>query len=346
MKLSTAIFSAIGLLGGAAIATMSPANLQDTSNALARQAFDVKDLVVTISATQSAALMKDVFDEMDDLYETVLANIQLVIGSAALTEESQDVQLVYEAYSYLVQGMFELMDTLGSSATNFIAADEQNEFRVPASIREVGGVIDAWMFNMIGLFPSNTSYADEAANQKNQVDSHFRHSIAAYHLATAKTSNPYGNITNIVSLDGLTTNNSTEPGFLTTESSNDDGTSGNAGSSDTDGNTNNVGNANDGNSNGDGKSNNAGKSSNTDSPNNAGTSNEDGNSYNGRTSESDGTANDDETSQNVGTSKDSTISSSDDTRSQSIGTSSNTGTGNNPEECTQVEKKIITRTRK
>ncbi|EOD47687.1 hypothetical protein UCRNP2_5567 [Neofusicoccum parvum UCRNP2] len=265
--------------------------------------------------------MMDVFDEMDDLYETVLANIQLVIGSAALTEESQDVQLVYEAYSY-------------------------NEFRVPASIREVGGVIDAWMFNMIGLFPSNTSYADEAANQKNQVDSHFRRSIAAYHLATAKNSNPYGNITNIVSLDGLTTNNSTEPDFLTTESSDDNGTSGNAGSSDTDGNPSNVGNANEGNSNGDGKSNNADKSSNTDSPNNAGTSNEDGNSYNGRTSESDGTANNDETSQNVGTSKDSTISSSDDTRSQSVGTFSNTGTGNNPEECMQVEKKIITRTRK
>lgn len=38
---------------------------------------------------------------MDDLYDTVLANIQLVVGSAALTEESQDVQLVYEAYSYV-----------------------------------------------------------------------------------------------------------------------------------------------------------------------------------------------------------------------------------------------------
>lgn len=44
---------------------------------------------------------QDVFEEMDDLYDTVLANIQLVVGSAALTEESQDVQLVYEAYSYV-----------------------------------------------------------------------------------------------------------------------------------------------------------------------------------------------------------------------------------------------------
>lgn len=99
--------------------------------------------------------------------------------------------------------MFELMDALGSSATNFVAIDDQNEFRVPATIREVGGVIDAWMFNMIGLFPSNSSYSDQAANQKNQVDSHFRRGIAAYHLATAKTDSPYGNLTSIVSLDAL-----------------------------------------------------------------------------------------------------------------------------------------------
>lgn len=38
---------------------------------------------------------------MDDLYDTVLANIQLIIGSAALTETSEDTQLVYEAYSYV-----------------------------------------------------------------------------------------------------------------------------------------------------------------------------------------------------------------------------------------------------
>lgn len=38
---------------------------------------------------------------MDDLYDTTLANIQLVIGSATLSEDSEDVQLVYEAYSYV-----------------------------------------------------------------------------------------------------------------------------------------------------------------------------------------------------------------------------------------------------
>ncbi|KAL1649601.1 hypothetical protein SLS58_001658 [Diplodia intermedia] len=202
MKYSAPIIALFGVLGGVS-ATMSPANMQDTGNSLARQAFDIKDLVLQIDSTKNAGPMQDVFEEMDDLYDTVLANIQLIIGSATLSEASEDVQLVYEAYSYLCQGMFELMDALASSADNFVAMDTQNEFRVPASIREVGGVVDAWMFNMIGLFPSNSSYADQSANQKNQVDSHFRRSIAAYHLATAKTASPYGNITSIVSLDAL-----------------------------------------------------------------------------------------------------------------------------------------------
>ncbi|OJD39039.1 uncharacterized protein BKCO1_3000213 [Diplodia corticola] len=204
MKFATTVATTIGLIGGAAFATMSPANLQDTGNSLARQAFDIKDLVVAINSTMNSGPMQDVFEEIDDMYEAVLSNIALTIGSKTLTEESQDVQLVYEAYSYLAQSMFELMDALGSSATNFISMDTQNEFRVPASVREVGGVVDAWMFNMIGLFPANSSYSDQAANQKNQVDSHFRRAIAAYHLATAKTETPYGNITNIVSTDALT----------------------------------------------------------------------------------------------------------------------------------------------
>lgn len=137
--------------------------------------------------------------------------------------------------------MFELMDALAGSADNFVAMDDQNEFRVPASIREVGGVVDAWMFNMIGLFPSNSSYSDQAANQKNQVDSHFRRAIASYHLATAKTDSPYGNITNIVSTDALTMDNSTDSGDVTSDASkNDAGSSGNAGTSDNAGTSNTV----------------------------------------------------------------------------------------------------------
>ncbi|KAK7728103.1 hypothetical protein SLS57_002573 [Botryosphaeria dothidea] len=293
MKPGIVIVPAVGLLAGAVMATMTPANLQDTANSLAFQAFDAKDLVLTINSTLNAGPMQDVFEEMDDLYTTVLANIQLVVGSKTLTKDSEDVQLVYEAYSYLVQGMFELMDALGGSATNFVALDKQNEFRVPAAIREVGGVIDAWMFNMISLFPSNSSYADQAANQKNQVDSHFRRSIAAYHLATAKTGTPYGNITNIVSGDALNMDNPTESGDA-------------------------------------------------DTPTNSGTS--DG--VNVATSQSTGTSltaskptgvpRDNGNTQGAGANQ------SDDTPNN-VGTSNGSSTDSNPEDCTTVEKVVVTR---
>lgn len=58
MKYFAPIFSAFGLLGGVALATMSPANLQDTANSLARQAFDAKDLVLQISSTMNSGPMQ------------------------------------------------------------------------------------------------------------------------------------------------------------------------------------------------------------------------------------------------------------------------------------------------
>jgi hypothetical protein len=50
-------------------------------------------------------------------------------------------------------------------------------------------------FNVVAIFPSNTSFAFQTANQKNQVDTHFKQAIAAIHLATAKTPAPYSNTT-------------------------------------------------------------------------------------------------------------------------------------------------------
>lgn len=58
MKYAAAIISAFGLLGGLTFATMSPANLQDTANSLARQAFDVKDLVLQINTSKNAGPMQ------------------------------------------------------------------------------------------------------------------------------------------------------------------------------------------------------------------------------------------------------------------------------------------------
>lgn len=58
MKFSAAVIPAIGLIGSAVLATMSPANLQDTGNSLARQAFDIKDLVLAINSTMNSGPMQ------------------------------------------------------------------------------------------------------------------------------------------------------------------------------------------------------------------------------------------------------------------------------------------------
>lgn len=58
MKPGIVIVPAVGLLAGAVMATMTPANLQDTANSLAFQAFDAKDLVLTINSTLNAGPMQ------------------------------------------------------------------------------------------------------------------------------------------------------------------------------------------------------------------------------------------------------------------------------------------------
>lgn len=63
MKYAASIISAFGLLGGVAFATMSPANLQDTANSLARQAFDVKDLVLQINTSKNSGPMQVCLEE-------------------------------------------------------------------------------------------------------------------------------------------------------------------------------------------------------------------------------------------------------------------------------------------
>ncbi|KAF1816363.1 hypothetical protein P152DRAFT_446027 [Eremomyces bilateralis CBS 781.70] len=196
MRFSTVFAPFIALtvtvLGPFAFATMQPLDMQNSGNSLARMAFDLKDLIATINESQNGGAMSDVFDEFDDIFDSVLSNISLLTGTAVVTDPL-DVQLVYEAYSNFVQGVFELMDGVADSAPTFIQLDKQNEFRIPAAVRELSGVVDAYLFNMIGIFPSNSSYAYQSANQKSQVDTHLRRAVHSYHLATARTPTPYSN---------------------------------------------------------------------------------------------------------------------------------------------------------
>jgi len=176
------------------IATMQPNDMRNAAISLARMSFDLKDLIMQMNVSQHAGNMQDMYDEFDDLFDSTLSSIQLLPGSAVIPTQP-DQQAVYEAYSYFVQGLFELMDALASSASTFTRLDKQSEFRVPATVRQLGGVVDAYLFNMIAVFPANTSYEAQASNQKTQVDTHIRRAVHAFHLATAQSPAPYSNVT-------------------------------------------------------------------------------------------------------------------------------------------------------
>ncbi|KAK4196007.1 hypothetical protein QBC40DRAFT_314715, partial [Triangularia verruculosa] len=136
----------------------------------------------------------DILDEFNDISDSCLSNISVMIRSSVVTDQA-DQQLIYEAYSNFVQGLFELMDSVTESAPVLIVLDKQAEFRIPAAVREVAGVVDALLYQLMAIFPTNTSYSSQTANQKTQVDTHFRQAVHAFHLATANTGSPYSNTT-------------------------------------------------------------------------------------------------------------------------------------------------------
>ena len=158
------------------------------------QTFGIKNLVLTITQTANPAGLDDAFSEFDDLFQAVLSNIALMGNTSPLTDPSQQ-QLVYESYSNFVQSLFELMDALGSGANTWVNLNAHNQFMVPAAVRALGGAVDAYFFTMISFWPPATAYVPGASNQKAQVDTHFDSAVHAFHLATAKSSEPYSNTT-------------------------------------------------------------------------------------------------------------------------------------------------------
>ncbi|KAK3349033.1 hypothetical protein B0T25DRAFT_591563 [Lasiosphaeria hispida] len=119
-----------------------------------------------------------------------------MIRSSVVTTPG-DQQYLYESYSYFVQGLFELMDAVTESAPTLIQLDKQAEFRIPAAIHEVAVVVDALLFQVMAVFPDDTTYSQQTANQKSQVDTHFRQAVHGFHIATANTGTPYSNTTSI-----------------------------------------------------------------------------------------------------------------------------------------------------
>ncbi|KAK3385700.1 hypothetical protein B0H63DRAFT_523023 [Podospora didyma] len=175
---------------------MSASDISLACNSLARMAFDLKDLVNTVATKRNPGPFQDILDEFNDISDSCLSNISVMIRSAVVTTPA-DQQLIYEAYSNFIQGLFELTDAVTNSAPTLIAIEKQAEFRVPSAVREVAGVVDALLFQIMAVFPSDTPYSQQAANQKSQVDTHFRQTVHAFHIATANTGSPYSNTTTV-----------------------------------------------------------------------------------------------------------------------------------------------------
>ncbi|KAK4160873.1 hypothetical protein QBC43DRAFT_324781 [Cladorrhinum sp. PSN259] len=173
---------------------MTASEITFACNSLARMAFDLKDLVNVVAIKRNPGPFQDILDEFNDISDSCLSNISVMIRSSVVTDQG-DQQLIYEAYSNFVQGLFELMDSVTEYASVLIVLDKQAEFRVPAAVREIAGVVDALLFQVIAVFPVNTSYSSQTANQKSQVDTHFRQAVHSFHLATANTGSPYSNTT-------------------------------------------------------------------------------------------------------------------------------------------------------
>jgi hypothetical protein len=98
------------------------------------------------------------------------------------------------------------MDALSSSAAQLKSINQTTKNKVPSEIRILQTAVDvsfvinsllrpehiadkmltphkAYFYNIIGLFPANSSYNAQANNQKSQVDTHCFQAIWAFDLA-------------------------------------------------------------------------------------------------------------------------------------------------------------------
>lgn len=82
---------------------MTPTDLENSMNALATSSFALKDLINAINASKNPGALQDVFEEFDDIFDTLLADIGLLPGTPVLSGVGTDQQLVFEAYSNVRQ---------------------------------------------------------------------------------------------------------------------------------------------------------------------------------------------------------------------------------------------------
>ncbi|KAL2222337.1 hypothetical protein M432DRAFT_221125 [Thermoascus aurantiacus ATCC 26904] len=181
----SALLVALALHCGWARASMEPVEIQNSCNSLATSALVLKDLVLLMDSTSNSGPVFDFCKELEVMFDHVVANIGFMTGSPVI-QRSTDQQIVYDGYSNFVQSLVELMDAVTKSAATLVEEDDDNEFRIVSEIRALSGVIDAYFYNLIGLFPKATSYHVLANDQKSQVDTHFRRAVHSFSLLPDK----------------------------------------------------------------------------------------------------------------------------------------------------------------
>ncbi|PWY66368.1 hypothetical protein BO94DRAFT_540653 [Aspergillus sclerotioniger CBS 115572] len=111
----------------------------------------------------------------------VLTDVSFMTNTPVITDQAEE-QDVYEGYSNFVQSLLELMDAFSTSATLLESIDAVTKYKVPSEVRVLESAVDAYFYNIIGLFPANSSYNAQANNQKAQVDTHCFQAIWAFDL--------------------------------------------------------------------------------------------------------------------------------------------------------------------
>ncbi|KAJ5608615.1 hypothetical protein N7537_005234 [Penicillium hordei] len=172
-------FMALCLYTHWAVAALTSGEIANSLNELAQQGFAAKDLVLEINSTADAGPIPDIYTKMDTMVAVVLTDVNFMTNTPIITDQAEE-QDVYEGYSNFVQSLLELMGALSSSAAQLKSINETTMNKVPSEIRILQTAIDAYFYNVIGLFPANSSYNAQANNQKAQVDTHCFQAVWAF----------------------------------------------------------------------------------------------------------------------------------------------------------------------
>ncbi|CAG8424923.1 unnamed protein product [Penicillium salamii] len=169
------------------VAATTSGEIANSLNELAQQGFAIKQLVFEINSTADAGPIPDIYTEMDTMGAVILTDVKYITNTPIITGQTEQ-QDVYEGYSNFVQSLLELMDAFSSSATQLKAINSTTKDKVPSEIRILQSAVDAYFYNIIGLFPAESSYNAQATNQKAQVDTHCFQAVWAFDLGSSNGS--------------------------------------------------------------------------------------------------------------------------------------------------------------